>query len=77
MTKYEVTNLAKDTRKFRDGWLGKDILVEPNKTVITNRPPKESEIWKIENHIEKTEKIYNKKGGKQKKMEIKKTLNLI
>ena len=28
---YKVTNKAKDVRKFRDGFLGKDIFVEPGK----------------------------------------------
>jgi hypothetical protein len=46
--KYKVTNKAKDVRKFRDRHQGKDIFIEPGKSVMTIRPPKESEIWKIE-----------------------------
>lgn len=64
--KYEVTNLTKETRKFRDKSLGKDIFVEPKKTFITNKPLIENDIWKVKIHTEKTEKIYSKKGGKQK-----------
>ena len=53
--KYKVTNNAKDVRKFRDSFLGKDILVEPKKFIFTNKPPKENGVWKVEN-IEKLEK---------------------
>ena len=52
--KYKVKNKAKDVRKFRDKFLGKDIFVEPKKFIITNRPPKESDIWKVET-VEKLE----------------------
>ena len=45
---YKVTNKMKDVRKFRDGFLGKDIHVESKKSVITTRPPKEGEVWKVE-----------------------------
>ena len=45
---YKITNKAKDVRKFRDRFLGKDILVEPKKFILTNSPPEESEIWKVE-----------------------------
>ena len=46
--KYKVTNKVKDVRKFRDRFLGKDIFVGPKKFIITNRPPEENEIWKVE-----------------------------
>ena len=75
MTKYKVKNLAKDTRKFRDSWIGKDILVESGKTVITNRPPKEGNIWKVEIYIEKTEEKILKKEVISKKMKKYKMLS--
>ena len=53
--KYKVTNKAKDVRKFRDSFLGKDILIEPKKFIFTDKPPKESDVWKVE-HTEKLEK---------------------
>jgi len=53
---YNVKNKFNDVRKFRDGDLGKDILVEPGKSVLTNRPPVESEVWKIDKIEEKIEK---------------------
>ena len=72
MIEYKVTNLSKDARKFRDSRLGKDILVEPQKTVITERPPEKSDIWKVEIHTEKIEE--NKmKGGNKQENENKKT----
>jgi len=53
--KYKVTNKAKDVRKFRDSFLGKDILVGPKKFILTNKPPEESDIWKVET-VEELEK---------------------
>ena len=61
MKEYKVTNLMADTRRFRDGWLGKDIFVETGKSAITKRPPKESSVWKVEVHAEKTEETKTKK----------------
>lgn len=52
---YKVTNKAKDVRKFRDRYLGKDVHVEPGKSVLVRRPPKENEVWKIELASEKKE----------------------
>ena len=59
---YKVTNKAKDVRKFRDGFLGKDIFVEPGKSVFTEKPIEKSEIWNVE-IVEKLEekKQINKK----------------
>ena len=65
---YKVTNKAKDVRKFRDKFLGKDIHVGPKKFVLTNKPPVENEIWKVE-HIEEPEK---KKQTIKSKQEVKK-----
>lgn len=53
--KYKVTNKFKDVRKFRDVFLGEDIFVGPKKFILTNNPPKESEVWKVES-IEELEK---------------------
>ena len=53
--KYKVTNKAKDVRKFRDRFLGEDIFVGPKKFILTNNPPEESDIWKVET-VEKLEK---------------------
>lgn len=70
---YKVTNKAKDIRKFRDRFLGKDILVKPGKFILTNKPPVENEIWKVENVEELEEKKEQKigiqlKGGKLKEV---------
>ena len=51
----KVTNKFKDVRRFRDRFLGKDILVGPKKFVLTNSPPEESDVWKVET-IEELEK---------------------
>ena len=50
---FKVTNKEKDTRKFRDGFLGKDIFVEAGKSVFTIRPPEENSVWKVEKSTEK------------------------
>ena len=57
---FKVTNKAKDVRKFWDGFLGKDIFVEPKKSILTKRPPKENEIWKVEKYEKTEEKKTNK-----------------
>ncbi len=72
--KYKVTNKAKDVRKFRDRFLGKDIFVGPKKFMITNRPPEENEIWKVE-IIEELEKKKQIKSQEVKKMNKKKLEN--
>jgi len=53
--KYKVTNIFKDVRKFRDNFLGKDIFVGPKKFILTNKPPKQSDVWKVES-VEQLEK---------------------
>lgn len=62
---YKVTNQLKDVRKFRDYNTGKDILVEPGKFVLTKRPPKENDVWKVE--MKGNEKKEEKKGEDVKK----------
>ena len=54
---YKVKNKLNDERKFRDNYIGKDIYVKPKGFVITNRPPEEGEVWKVE----KIEEIIPKK----------------
>ena len=67
---YKVKNKFKDVRKFRDNYLGKDILVGPGKSVITKRPPKKSKIWSVEKLEEKKslafpkQKLNNKEVNK-------------
>jgi hypothetical protein len=54
---WKVTNKMKDVRKFRDGYIGKDILVESKKSTLTKSPPEEGEVWKVEEIEEKKEEI--------------------
>ena len=63
--KYKVKNLSKDERKFTDR-NGTHIFVEPGKIVITSSPPNESDIWKVQTHIEKMEENKVKKEDKSK-----------
>ena len=72
---YKVTNKAKDVRKFRDRFLGKDILIEPKKFILTNNPPEESDIWKVENVEEPEKKKQIIKSQEVKKMNEKKLEN--
>ena len=59
--KFKVTNKAKDVRKFRDRFLGEDIFVGPKKFILTNNPPEESDIWKVETVEELEKKKYTVK----------------
>ncbi len=69
--KYKVTNKLKDVRKFRDRFLGKDIFVEPRKFILTNNPPEESEVWKVETVEKLEEKKQIIKSREVKKMKEK------
>ena len=71
--KFKVTNLTKDERRFRDR-NGVDVLVGAGKTAITDRPPKGSNIWKVQAYTEETEEIKLKKEVISK-MEKKKMLS--
>ena len=71
---YVVKNKAKDVRKFRDRFLGKDILVNPGESTFTKRPPVNNDIWEVRKssnvrkpcNIEKPEKKkINHTGGKK------------
>ena len=67
--KYKVTNKFKDVRKFRDSFLGKDILVGPKKFILTNNPPEESDIWKVETAEElEKKKVGTKNTPKESKL---------
>ncbi len=68
--KYKVTNKFKDVRKFRDSFLGKDIFVGPKKFILTNKPPKESDIWKVET-VEQLEKKRVSTESTTKKIKLK------
>lgn len=46
----KVTNISKDDRRFRDMNTGKDVIVAPNKFVITNASPEQKDIWKVEKY---------------------------
>ncbi len=59
---FKVTNKFDDVRRFWDGDQGKDILVEPRKSVFTNSPPAPSDVWKVEKVEEKPEKKSKKVG---------------
>ena len=57
---FKVINKFKDIRKFRDGFIGKDVHVEPGKSILTKSPPKENEVWrveKVEKKVKKNKKI--------------------
>lgn len=45
---YKVTNKMKDMRKFHDNKSGKDIYVEPGKSVQVDNPPASGDVWKVE-----------------------------
>lgn len=68
--KYKVTNKAKDVRKFRDRFLGKDIFIGPKKFILTNNPPETSDIWKVE-PVEESEKKKKSLTLKKQKTKLK------
>lgn len=74
---YVVTNKAKDVRKFRDRFLGKDVLVNPGESTFTKRPPANNDIWEVRKsrNIEKLEKKKPIKSREVKKMKEKKLEN--
>ena len=55
---YKIKNKTKDTRTFRDSFSGKNIYIEPGRTVLTKTPIKSSDVWGVEEvkEIEQTEK---------------------
>lgn len=61
MVMFKVTNLMSDDRNFRDGFTGKNVIVGPDKSVVTSRPPKENCVWKVEK---------NRKVNKDKKLNV-------
>jgi len=59
---FKVKNKSKEPRKFRDKFSGKDIIIEPGKSVITSTPVLKSEIF----HVEKLkEEIKTKEKSKE------------
>lgn len=59
---YKITNKAKDTRKFRDSYTGKNIVLGSKKSAIVVKPIDGGSIFKVEK-IE--EKEVNNKEVKQ------------
>ena len=53
---FKVTNMFEDERKFYDGQLGRDVIIEPGKSVLTSRPPKNGNVFKVEVVKEKENK---------------------
>ncbi len=43
--KYKITNKKRDVRKFRDKFLGIDVLVRPRSYVLIDNPSEE--VWTI------------------------------
>jgi len=62
---YKVTNKFKDIRKFRDGKLGRDVLVSPGKSVETMTPPEENEVFEVKKLKEKIVTDETKKDDKK------------
>jgi len=77
MTKYKVTNKFNDMRKFRDGNTGRDVFVGPHKSILTECPPKENEVWRVEPYEKKEEKERSLEKETPKKSFIKKEKILI
>jgi hypothetical protein len=46
--KYKVTNVSNNERKFRDKFLGIDVLVKPGEYVLTDKAPERNQFWKID-----------------------------
>jgi hypothetical protein len=60
---YKVKNIRKDVRKFYDGDLGRDVVVNPGESVITERPPTQIDVWEVK----KEEKVEEHKPIKKSK----------
>lgn len=52
---YKVKNKTKGLVKYRDNHSGKDVLIQPGKSIETEYPPFESSVFSVIN-IEKNEK---------------------
>ena len=63
---WKVTNKFKDVRKFRDGKLGRDVLVCPGKSVETMTPPEQNEVFEVK---KLKEKIFTEKDEKNDKID--------
>lgn len=69
---YKVKNKMGDVRKFWDRYLGKEVFVEPGKSVVVNRPPEENNVWKVTSLEEKEKKEPKGLNPKKNEMEVKK-----
>ena len=54
---YKVKNKLNSERKFRDNHIGRDIYVKAKGFVLTNNPPEENEVWKVEEVISKNKEV--------------------
>ena len=72
---YKVKNKTNQVKKFRDKYLGKDILVDAKKYVLTNNPPTASEVFSVEEVKEKIESEESKEEIYVEKKEKKEKLN--
>ena len=60
---FKITNKTNDVRKFRDRYTGKDVFVQPKRSVTVVKSIEESSAFKVEkvketikeNHTEKIE----------------------
>lgn len=48
MKKYKVFNTADEERKFKESGTGKKIIVKPGEFMITEHPPSDEGIWRVE-----------------------------
>jgi len=63
--KYKVTNITNDARKFRDTFLGKDVVLGAGKSTFSNKPPTDNRIWKVEEEKEVTKVVHTEKLEKK------------
>lgn len=66
---YKVKNISPDVRKFARK--GKNILISPNKFILTEYPPKECSVWEIT--VEKIKKVQVEKTEETKIEKVNKT----
>jgi len=71
---YKVKNKAKQLMKYRDKHTGRDVFVEPNKTIETNYPPIASAVWSVIN-TEEIEKEINIEEIEKTKLNTKEDKN--
>jgi len=69
---FKITNKKNDVRKFRDSYTGKDVFVQPKKSVVVVKAIEESEVFKVE-EIKENKKVV--KINDIEKIEEKEKLN--